>query len=55
MTGQTALFYAAREGKREVCELLYKAGANLHKTDKRKQTPMHWAKRHNRKEVIEWL
>ena len=50
--GQTAIFYAAREGHKEMCELLLKFGANLNKQDKKKQTAYYWAKRHNKKDVL---
>jgi ankyrin repeat protein len=53
--GQTALFYCAREGHKEMCLQLLKKGANVNKQDKKHQTALHWAKKHNRQEVIFYL
>eukprot|EP00826_Nyctotherus_ovalis_P060548 TRINITY_DN850_c0_g2_i14.p1 TRINITY_DN850_c0_g2~~TRINITY_DN850_c0_g2_i14.p1 ORF type:complete len:274 (-),score=75.18 TRINITY_DN850_c0_g2_i14:141-962(-) len=53
--GQTALFYSAREGHREVSEVLIRNKALVNKQDKRHQTPYHLAKKNNRIEVMNLL
>ena len=50
--GQTALFYSAREGHKDICMLLLKKGANPNQQDKKHQTPLHLAKKHNKQDVI---
>lgn len=53
--GQTALFYSAREGHREVSEVLINNGADPNKQDKKHQTPYHLAKKNNKTEVMDLL
>jgi ankyrin repeat protein len=53
--GQTALFYAAGEGKVEMCRLLADKGANLLATDKNKERAMHYAKRGGHRPVLDFL
>ena len=50
--GQTALFYSAREGQKAICEMLLAHGANVNKQDKKRLTPIHWATKHNRHDVV---
>lgn len=49
--GQTALFYSAQRGKREVCELLIQSGAIVNKQDRRRQTPLSLAKKSSHYDV----
>lgn len=53
--GQTALFYSAREGHREVSEVLINNGADPNKQDKKHQTPYHLARKNNKTEVMDLL
>lgn len=53
--GQTAIFYAAGEGKVEMCRLLANYGANLFATDKNKERAMHYARRRNHRAVLDFL
>eukprot|EP00826_Nyctotherus_ovalis_P029415 TRINITY_DN2323_c0_g1_i6.p1 TRINITY_DN2323_c0_g1~~TRINITY_DN2323_c0_g1_i6.p1 ORF type:complete len:273 (+),score=79.25 TRINITY_DN2323_c0_g1_i6:521-1339(+) len=53
--GQTALFYSAREGHKDLCELLINKGALVDKYDKKQQTPYHLARKNNRIAVMELL
>jgi len=55
INGQTALFYSAREGHKELSEVLIKNGASVTKQDNRKQTPLNWAKKNKKTEVAELL
>ena len=55
VNGQTALFYSAREGHKEVCELLINNGALPNHHDKNRQTPMYLAKKGNNTEVYCFL
>lgn len=52
---QTPLFYAAREGKLEVCKFLISNGARVNDQDSRKQTAMKLALKNNHSEVVEFL
>lgn len=55
ISNQTCLFYAARDGRYEACKMILENGGLANHMDNKKQTPLHWAKRHNKKEVIELL
>lgn len=55
ISNQTCLFYAARDGRYEACKLILESGGLASHMDNKKQTPLHWAKRHNKKDVIELL
>ena len=55
ISNQTCLFYAARDGRFEACKMILESGGLANHMDNKKQTPLHWAKRHNKKEVIELL
>lgn len=55
ISNQTCLFYAARDGRYEACKVILENGGLANHMDNKKQTPLHWAKRHNKKEVIELL
>ena len=53
--GRTAVFYAAENGRRELCEFLIKHGALVNKQDKKRQTPLLLAKKNNRHDVVDLL
>ena len=53
--GQTCLFYAAAEGHLESCRILADSGANILSTDKNKERAMHYARRGNHRDVVEFL
>ena len=55
ISNQTCLFYAARDGRYEACKAILESGGLASHMDNKKQTPLHWAKRHNKREVIELL
>jgi hypothetical protein len=55
INGQTALFYCAREGHKDMCILLIKKGANVNKQDKKHQTAMNFAKNNKKQEVVQLL
>ena len=55
ISNQTCLFYAARDGRYDACKCILENGGLPTHMDNKKQTPLHWAKRHNKKEVIELL
>ena len=52
---QTPLFYAAREGKLEVCKLLVEKGVDVDHMDNRKQIALHFAKKFKRDDVVDYL
>lgn len=52
---ETALFYAAREGKAKVCEILLQNGADVNVVDDKKQTALYFAKKQNHHETIKLL
>jgi ankyrin repeat protein len=49
------LYYAIKTGKIEVVEFLLNSGANISTVDKKGQTPMQWAKRFNKQQIIDLL
>jgi ankyrin repeat protein len=51
--GQTALYYAAREGKFLCCKYLLELGSPLNEKDFYQQTPVYYASRENRLEILE--
>lgn len=51
VSGQTALFYSAREGFAKVSELLISSGAVANKLDKHRLTPLYLAKKLGKMEV----
>ncbi|CAD8089289.1 unnamed protein product [Paramecium sonneborni] len=53
LSNQTALFYSAREGHAEICKILIDNGCNPNHQDQHKKTAQFFAKRFQRKEVIE--
>jgi ankyrin repeat protein len=54
--GQTALFYAAREGHLEICKkLICSMGADCDQVDTNGQTPLYYAIRSVRLEAVEFL
>lgn len=48
---QTALFYAAKSGRNDVCEVLIDAGANVNHEDEKQMTPVQLAHRQKKHEV----
>ena len=52
---QTALFYAAREGHVDICRYLIENGADYQIQDQKRQTALNYAKKFQRKAVIEYL
>jgi ankyrin repeat protein len=54
-TLQTALSQAARNGHRTVVELLVEEGANPHCEDINSHTPLHWATKMGRQEIVNLL
>lgn len=55
ISNQTCLFYAARDGRYEACKFILENGGIANHVDNKKQTPLNWAKKHNKKDVIELL
>ena len=55
ISNQTPLFYASREGKVDIVKFLLEKGANPNHFDSKRQTALNWARKHNRKAVIEVL
>ncbi|CAD8068392.1 unnamed protein product [Paramecium sonneborni] len=53
LSNQTALFYSAREGHAEICKILIDNGCNPNHQDQHKKTAQFFAKRFQRKEVME--
>ncbi|CAD8058930.1 unnamed protein product [Paramecium primaurelia] len=53
LSNQTALFYSAREGNAEICKILIDNGCNPNHQDQHKKTAQFFAKRFQRKEVME--
>lgn len=52
---ETALFYAAREGKTKVCEVLLNHGAKINIIDHKRQTALFFAKKNGHTETIALL
>jgi ankyrin repeat protein len=50
---QTAIYYAAREGKLKVCNYLLDQGVALNEIDVYNQTPVYYAAREGRKEIVQ--
>ena len=55
ISNQSALFYASREGNLKICKFLIENGCNYMLTDAKRQTALHWARKFNRKDVVEFL
>lgn len=55
ISNQTCLFYAARDGRYEACKYILENGGIANHMDNKKQTPLNWARKHNKKDVIELL
>jgi len=53
--GQTALHYAAREGRKEAVQVLVARGANVNARNKDLRTPLHWAAANGTASVIRIL
>jgi ankyrin repeat protein len=53
--GRTPLFYATRDGSKELAAELIRNGANVNAQDKALETPLHFAAREFRPEVAELL
>jgi ankyrin repeat protein len=53
--GQTALFYAIREGHIDVVEYLISQGADVNKMDKKKMTPYAFAHKYNKVKIADLL
>ena len=51
--GQTALYYAAREGKFQCAKYLVELGCPLNEKDLYQQTPIYYASREGRIEIVE--
>ena len=51
----TGLHYAAREGKKDICECLLERGASVHATDKNGGQPLHHAAGYGHADVCEFL
>lgn len=52
---ETALFYAAREARNEVCRYLLEHGADVNVIDHKRQTALFFAKKMGHKETIQLL
>lgn len=52
---ETALFYAARDGKLDAVKVLIENGADANIIDHKKQTAIFFAKKNGHKEVIDYL
>lgn len=52
---ETCLFYAAREGRYEICKLLLEHGVKVNQVDKHNNTAIHFAKKNNHTNVINLL
>lgn len=52
---ETALFYAAREGKNDVCKLLLDNGADINVIDHKKQTALYFAKKMGHRDTVNLL
>ena len=48
----TPLFLAAREGREETIRVLM--GGDVHVQDTKGSTPLHWAERHGRVDLVRW-
>jgi ankyrin repeat protein len=46
--GQTPVYYAIKQGRYEMVSFLLNKGINIMHEDKRKMTPLAFAKRHNK-------
>ena len=55
MHGQTALFYAAKGGRLEVCRILLDNGAEVNVTDKKGSQPITQAHKLKKTEVVDLL
>jgi ankyrin repeat protein len=53
--GRTPLFYAARDGSKEIAAELIRLGANVNAQDRTLETPLHFAARAYQPEVAEML
>ena len=52
---QTPLFYSAREGHLEMCKILIENGCKAAHLDTSKKNAMYFAKKNNRKDVVDYL
>lgn len=52
---ETALFYAAREGKTDVCKLLLEHGSEVNIVDHKKQTALYFAKKGGHTNTVQLL
>lgn len=52
---ETCLFYAAREGRYEVCKTLIEKGVNVNQVDKDGQVALNFAKKNNHTQVVNLL
>lgn len=55
IAGQTALFYAAKEGNLDMCKVLVESGCDLTITDTAGKMASHMARKHNKQEVFDYL
>lgn len=55
MHNQTCMFYAAKQGNIDMCAKLLESGANINHTDNKRQTPLHWAQKSRKPEMVDWL
>ena len=53
--GQTAAFYAARDGHIDALERLFQSGADIDSIDQFGQTPVFYAAREGRTDTVRWL
>lgn len=55
IAGQTALFYAAKEGNLDMCKVLVESGCDLTIQDASGKMASHMARKHNKQEVFDYL
>lgn len=55
MHGQSSLFYAAKTGRLEICEILIDAGADIHLLDNKKLQAVHIAQKHKKNLIVDLL
>ena len=52
---QRPIYYAIQNERYNVIEWLLEKGIDLKTEDKKRMTPTHWAKRHNKQQILELL